>query len=113
FKENYQKLGNVAGFNKGSELPDEQPILPGSISAFHKVVNHYGENGEIGNQKAVHKLILHLTAVGHFVDHGSTEKAIKHLKNIKPLINHYQDNDAIEKDTAMKLKKQADHLINK
>lgn len=111
FKESYKKLGNVAGFEKGSELPSVQSVLPNSIGSFKKIVNQYEEIGKVDSQKAAHKLKVHLTATGHFADHNSTKKAIKHMKNFKQFVKHYEKKDVIEKGAAKKLKKSVDLLI--
>lgn len=114
FVENYQGLGNVAGFEKGSALPEVQPVSPIgniSIASMKELVNQYEKDGKINSQQVAYKLKMQLTAIDYFAENDSMEKATKHMKNFNLLIEYYEDNDSIEKSAAKKLKSQADHLI--
>lgn len=112
FKKNYEKLGNAPGFQKGSELPQVQPISFNSVSSVKSLINQYEEEGKVDSEVVQH-LEMHLSTVHHFQESDSTEKAIKHMRNFKALVEHYKKEDSIEKEAAEELKVQTTNLIEK
>src|SRR5690625_4601958 len=82
FRENYEQLGNVAGFAKGSVLPDVEPITEPEpvedameLKAF---VQQMADAGDI-DSTAVQHLIIHLEAVNHYENKKSASKVVKHM----------------------------------
>ncbi|ASK64148.1 glycosyl hydrolase family 20 [Virgibacillus phasianinus] len=118
FKENYEKLGNVAGFAKGSELPDVQPVKPiesdkaESVADLQALVEQLSDKGDI-DPKAIHQLTVHLKVVSHFEDKQSGDKIVKHLRGYKLLLGHMQEKALISENAYNTLIANTDALIEK
>ncbi|GGK00209.1 hypothetical protein GCM10007063_23220 [Lentibacillus kapialis] len=116
FRDNYEKIGNVAGFAKGSELPDVQPVKPiesdeaESVADLNALVEQLSDEGDI-DPKADHLLTVHLKAVSHFEDKQFGDKVVKHLKSYKLLLGHMQEKALISERAYNTLIANTDALI--
>ena len=116
FRVNYEELGNVAGFAKGSELPDVQPVKPiesdeaESVADLKALVEQLSDEGDI-DPKAVHPLTAHLKAVSHFEDKQFGDKVVKHLRGYKLLLGHMQEKALISEKAYNTLIANTDALI--
>ena len=120
FRENYKKLGNVAGFAKGSELPDVQPVKPiepdedavENAAELKALVEQLADEGAI-DTKAAHSLTVHLEAVSHYEGKGSADKVVKHMEGFKSLLEYQRNNELISGKAYNYLDAEADGLIEK
>ncbi|WP_202395572.1 beta-N-acetylhexosaminidase [Virgibacillus halodenitrificans] len=114
FQENYEKLGNVAGFEKGSELPDVQSVKPiekaENVADLQALVEQLFDKGEI-DRKAVHQLTVHLKVVSHFEDKQFGDKIVKHLRDYKSLLGRMQEKTLLSENAYNTLIANTDALI--
>ena len=116
FKANYAKLGNVAAFEKGSELPEVEPVKVietqvTNAEELNDVVKELFANDQL-DLKAARHLSVHLDTVKHFEKKEEARKVIKHMNGFKDLLDHYHNKkNMIDADAYEELLDQANHLI--
>src|SRR5699024_5089857 len=116
FRANYAKLGNVAGFEKGSELPNVEPVhtiepeLVENAAELKELVQQMADEGDV-EAEAVQHLTIQLKSVNHYENKKSADKVVKHMEGFLVLLDYYKKQRLIVDDAFEKLSDQADHLV--
>jgi len=116
FRENYAKLENVAGFEKGSRLPDVEPVHPiepvlaENAAELKELAQQMADEGDV-EPAAVQHLTIHLESVNHYENKGSADKVLKHLEGFHDLLDYYNKQGLIGDEAFEELSNQTNHLI--